>query len=285
MKSNQRSAHSSRASAASTSDSRRRDGAQPGKSKSTPSTGLSLPTDFLMPDSLKMSDGSEATSLDTWIASRRVFHARTLAKADRAPGHVLDSRASGADFSGRSFVYSTKYAPHGWCLRTCRPCSIRAIAATLRQSSASLPNALMWDADGCWMLNISESPRNVAAFSWSRVLDEVPVPSSWLTPDSWKAYLARLARSQSHGQRMLGHPILYKPTTRRGGSLWAVPFSLLKRTDGVRTLSGSERLAIQGFARDWMTRALRNLTPQEMRSALLAHVGSRKKSTKRKAGK
>lgn len=274
----------SQASADSTLDLNAPVGKPNGKSKSTPSTGLSLPTDFLMPDSLKMSDGSEAKNLDMWIASRRVFPARTSQTVEASQESAPASLESVPVFSRKSYVSSTKFSPHGWCLKTFRPCSIRTIAATLKRSSGPLPNAIMWDREGCLTLNISESPRNAAAFSWSRVLDAHPQPSSWLTPDSWNLYLARLDRSQSHGSRMLGLPILCKRRTRRVDSLWVLPFSLLTRTDGIRTLSGSERLALQGFEKDWMTPTLRKLSPQEMRSVLSALSGSRKKSSPRRAG-
>ncbi len=57
--------------------------------------------------------------------------------------------------------------PDGLCLKTSRRCSGSTIMRTLRRSSKTLPTAGTWDASGCWMLQASAFPRDVAAFSWS----------------------------------------------------------------------------------------------------------------------
>ncbi|WP_455823864.1 DNA cytosine methyltransferase [Pseudomonas graminis] len=77
-------------------------------------------------------------------------------------------------------------------------------------------------------------------------------------------YLQRLNRSAGHGPRMPGLPILYWQTKPDRRSLWAVPLSSLTRTDGIRWLSGSERLKMMGFASDWMRPTLRRLSVPEM---------------------
>ncbi|WP_150688928.1 DNA cytosine methyltransferase [Pseudomonas fluorescens] len=92
----------------------------------------------------------------------------------------------------------------------------------------------------------------------------MPPSSSWLTPRQWTQYLQRLNRSTGHAQRMPGLPILYSRTEPPLRSLWAVPLSSLTRTDGIRWLSGSERLTMMGFASDWMRPTLRRLLVPEM---------------------
>ena len=107
-------------------------------------------------------------------------------------------------------------------------------------------------------------PSNVDAYSWSPVIEKCPPSSSWLTPRQWTQYLQRLNRSPGHGPRMPGLPILYWQTKPDRRSLWAVPLSSLNRTDGIRWLSGSERLKMMGFASDWMRPTLRRLLVPEM---------------------
>jgi DNA-cytosine methyltransferase len=91
----------------------------------------------------------------------------------------------------------------------------------------------------------------------------MPPSSCWLTPRQWTQYLQRLSRSNGHGRRMPGLPILYWPRKPDPRSLWAVPLSSLTRTDGIRWLSGSERLRMMGFASDWMRPTLRRLSLPE----------------------
>jgi hypothetical protein len=62
---------------------------------------------------------------------------------------------------------------------------------------------------------------------------------------------------------MHGLPILYWQTKQAHKSLWAVPLSSLNRTDGIRWLSGSERLKMMGFASDWMRPTLQRLSLPE----------------------
>lgn len=243
------------------SDLKTRDTEPPGKSNSTPSTGLCLPIDFPMHANLKTCASAEPTTCLPSMSSPLAFPAKTSALPVADPEGC---KASAADCFGKSYESSRKHNLAGWSLRTSLTCSLSTIAGTLRQSSGPLRTAGMWDFGECLMLNISESPSNVAAYSWSRVIDECPPSSSWLTPRQWTQYLQRLNRSSGHGPRMPGLPILYWQTKPDRRSLWAVPLSSLNRTDGIRWLSGSERLKMMGFASDWMRPTLRRLLVPEM---------------------
>lgn len=253
------------ASAGSASASNRPAGKPLGKSSSTTLTGLSLPIDFLMPDNTVISATGAHLSCRTSPASpsdspaRMFLTWRQLSETNR--NEVL--QASAVDSSSKSWMQSDAFNPLGWSLKTCRRCSIPTIAATFKQSSANLPNAGMWDSTECLTLNISESPKNAADFSWSRVLDDSPAWTSWLTPGQWHRYLLRLGRTGSQNKRMLGLAILLRPRTNTisalRGSTWAVNFSLLRKMDGVRWLSGPERLRYMGFAADWMQPTLSKL--------------------------
>jgi hypothetical protein len=104
----------------------------------------------------------------------------------------------------------------------------------------------------------------------------MPPPwSCWLTPRQWTQYLQRLARSSGHGPRMHGLPILYWREQQPHKSLWAAHLSSLSRTDGVRWLSGSERLKMMGFASDWMRPTLRRLSLPETPSLRRSRNGLR----------
>lgn len=240
-----------------------------GKSNWTMSTGLSLPIDFHRPTNTKTSEIGKALAFPGLPALPSGFPARTsvtwetLRGIDRA--EVL--KAAGADSSLRSWKSSTTLNPLGWLLKTCRRCSVQTIAKTLRSSSGNLPNAVMWDSGECLMLNISESPKNAVAYSWSRVLDATPQWTSWLTAHQWNQYLHRLARAGSQSRRMLGLAILLRrPTNTTDAapeSTWALSFSLLRKGDGIRWLSGPERLKYMGFPADWMRPTLKRLTLRE----------------------
>lgn len=247
------------------SDSKTQATEPPGKWNSTPPTGLSLPIDFLTPPSSKTCATAAPTTSAPSTSSPPDFPAKTSASPAQDPTTKTPEAyaANEAACSGKSYESSKKHNLAGWCLRMSLTCSLSTIAKTLKQSSGPLRNAGMWDAGECLMLSISESPSNVVAYSWSQVIDECPPSSCWLTPRQWKQYLQRLARSRGHGPRMHGLPILYWQTKQAHKSLWAVQLSSLTRTDGIRWLSGSERLKMMGFASDWMRPTLQRLSLPE----------------------
>ncbi len=248
------------------SDLKTRDTAAPGKLNSTPPTGLCLPIDFLTHSNLKTCASAAFTTSAPWMSSPQASPART--SASPAPAKATETHAACAAHAaacfGKSYESSRKFNLAGWCLRTSLTCSLSTIATTLKQSSGPLRTAGMWDFGECLMLNISESPSSVVEYSWSQVIDKCPPSSSWLTPRQWTQYLQRLNRSAGLGRRMPGLPILYWPTESPHRSLWAVPLSSLTRTDGIRWLSGSERLKMMGFASDWMRPTLQRLSVPEM---------------------
>ncbi len=248
------------------SDLRTRDTAALGKSSSTPPTGLCLPIDFPTHSNLETYATAAPTTFARSTSSPPVSPVRTSASPapEKATETPEDYEASAADCFGKSYESSRRFNLAGWCLRTSLTCSLSTIATTLKQSSGPLRTAGMWDFGECLMLNISESPSNVVEYSWSPVIDACPPSSSWLTPRQWTQYLQRLNRSTGHAQRMPGLPILYSQTAPPHESLWAVPLSSLTRTDGIRWLSGSERLKMMGFASDWMRPTLQRLSVPEM---------------------
>lgn len=244
------------------------DGTPNGRSNSMMSTGLSLPIDSLTQNGTKTFETGAHINCPELPASLSASHARTSASWETLSRINRDQvlQAIGVDSSLRSWKLSDSFNPLGWSLRTCRRCSIPTIAKTFRASSQNLPNAIMWDSQECLTLNISESPKAVAEFSWSQVLDDTPPSSSWLTPDQWNQYLSRLVRNGSQNRRVLGLAILLQLQTstkaKTLASTWAVNFSLLRKEDGIRWLSGPERLAYMGFAKDWMRGTLKRLMPQ-----------------------
>lgn len=242
------------------SDSKTRAIATPGKLNSTPSTGLSLPIDFLTPSNSKTYTTAARTTFHRSTSSPAASPVRTSVWPEANPP---DYAANAAGFSGKSYASSKKLNLAGWCLRMSLTCSLSTIARTLKQSSGPLRTAGIWDFGECLMLSISESPSNVVAYSWSPVIDECPPWSCWLTPRQWTQYLQRLALSNGHGPRMPGLPILCWQTNPAPRSLWAVQLSSLTRTDGIRWLSCSERLKMMGFASDWMRPTLQRLSLPE----------------------
>jgi len=237
-------------------------GKRNGKSKSNRPYGLCLPKDFPKRSGSMTSENAGKIISSGSIASRRDSLVRTSPMQVHA-GRKASSgwKDRGRDCFLKSYVSSKRFNPLGWCLKMSRRCSIRAIAKTCRQSSMPLPTAGIWDFGECLMLNISESPRSVVEFSWLQVLDATPHWSSWLTPRQWKQYLARLFRNLSDRQKVAGQVILLRQQDR---SVWVVRFSSLKRTHGIRWLSGNESLAYMGFAKDWM----KSISPSDMQLAM-----------------
>lgn len=248
------------------SDLKQRVTEPPGRLNSTQSIGLCLPSDFPMHASLKTCGSAAPITSVLLTSSPPGSPAKTSASRDAESTTEQHGgcEANAAAFSGKSYVSSKKLNLAGWSLRMSLTCSLSTIAKTLKQSSGPLRSAGMWDFGECLMLSISESPSNVAGYSWSQVIDECPPLSSWLTPHQWMQYLRRLARSDGHYPRMPGLPILYWQTKQPLRSIWAQPLSSLTRTDGVRWLTGSERLKMMGFASDWMRPTLRKLSLPEM---------------------
>ncbi len=266
------------ASAASISASSKRAGKQAGKSKSTPATGLCLPIDFLTPNAMKMSAKSARKTSIGLTASRQVSRAKTspmLATLPRIARPEVCAGNEAASFM-KSSALSSKYNPAGWSLKTSRRCSLPTMAKTLRQSSHPLPTAGIWDSGACLMLNISACPKDAVAFSWSQVLDVIPPLSSYMMPHQWSGYLRRLVRSKSHGHRWPSLGILSRQKTPVPGSCSGVKFLSLKRTDGIRWLSGSESLRYMGFASDWMRPTLQRLGVPETLCVPKLPGGSRK---------
>lgn len=258
------------------SDLKTQDIALPGKSSSIPSIGLCLPIDFPRHASSKTCASVGLTTFQPLMSSLQDSPVRTSALPDAGRATKLPEACaeSAADSFGKSYASSKKLNLAGWSLRTSLTCSLSTIAKTLKQSSGPLRTAGMWDSGECLMLNISESPSNVVEYSWSQVIDKCPLSSSWLTPRQWTQYLQRLNRSAGHGPRMPGLPILYWQTRQAHRSLWAAPLSSLTRTDGIRWLSGSERLRMMGFASDWMRPTLQRLSVPETPSLRRSRSGS-----------
>ncbi len=247
----------SQASEASSLASSAQASALPGPLSGMNSSGLALLTDFPLPPTMVTFVESARTAFQRWMSSPQDFPARTSLSWGTAP--KKDRRALPVPevvYSGKPYVSSEKYAHGGWSLKTSRNCSLATVAATLRRSSGGLPTAGTWDASGCWMLRVSAFPRDVKGFTWSGGLDVSPPSHCWMMPGQWKAYLARLARSRSHGTRMHRQAIAYLPQTPAPGSPWVVSYSSLTRTDGVRWMTGKECLQAAGFPEDWMTPAL-----------------------------
>ena len=86
-------------------------------------------------------------------------------------------------------------------------------------------------------------------------LHEPPPSSCWPTPAQWQLFLARRQRNNASSNLSLH----YLPDKLPPKSLSVVQVSSLKPTDGVRWLSGPERLSIMGFASDWMRPTLQRL--------------------------
>jgi len=97
------------------------------------------------------------------------------------------------------------------------------------------------------MLNISESPKTVAAFSWSRVLDASPHWTSWLMPHQWSQYLARLMRAKS-AREMAGLAML-SAAADNGSRINISSELLVAETDGWGSMVERARATeIHGFS-------------------------------------
>lgn len=101
-------------------------------------------------------------------------------------------------------------------------------------------------------------------------LGEYPPPSFMADLGSVDAFVARLNRNRA-GRT---HTIRYWQGSAHPPSTSIVPISSLSQTDGIRWLSGSERLSIMGFAKDWMRPTLLRLGLRETPSVRKSHNSS-----------
>lgn len=277
MTTNPPSAVSSPGSEVSTSDSNGPDGKPNGKSSSTHSTGLSLLSDFPLPDAMSTYVTFAQRQRTESLASQGDSHARIFPTPEPAEKQGASvSPGAAAACSLRQCALSPKYNLNGWSSKTSKLYAFPTKGEISPPSSGRFATAGMWDSGGLWMRDISEAPADVAVSSWSQVLATPPRWSFFLTPLQWRQYLARCLRSNSFGQRTHGLGILYRPRTTGAEPLWALNFSWLKRTDGIRWLSGSECLEIMGFGSDWMSSALRKSSVPEMPLTLVSRGGLRK---------
>ena len=257
-------------SVAGTLASRKPDGGPAGKSNWTISTGIVLPIDSLKQNNSKILTIGDHIACPRFAVSPSAAPARTSAswevlasiKRDRA---WLESAAASSMSAWR---LSVRWSPNTSSSRTFQTCSIPMVGETFKRLSSHSPNAVTWGLQECSIHRLSEYPRSVAGFSWSRVLDTNPHPSSWLTLGQWSRYLARVARHGSQNSRMLGLAILLRLRTNTTDAtpapILAVNFSLLRKTDGIRWLTGPERLRYMGFPGEWMRPTLKRLMQREM---------------------
>ena len=213
------------------------------------------------------------SSLPTCEPACPTYRRLTLSSAD-SPAKTFPLQANGAGWQASaracSLMRSTSWIalnPAGLCWKTLRGCSIQTLAKTFKQSSSPLPNAGIWAHGACLMLHISESPQNAAAYSFSLDWESCPQPSLWLTPhqlDCWRK------RATHNGKNPT---LLYWPASAHQELTERVRTSSLCETDGVRWLSGRERLQIMGFASDWMRPTLRKLGLRETPSARRLRAG------------
>lgn len=251
-------------------DSNKRDTPRPGRSKSSRTCARCSRCGSLTPGS----SPTCARSAPTTSAPSTCSSADSRARTCPAWAHAPASPATAPACSGRSAASSRKYGPSGWSLKTSLACSLAMVGKTLASSSRPLPTGGMWDAGGCLMLSISESPTVAAGFSWSLVLDDTPPLGCFLMPRQWTQYLARLARSKSHGQRMDGLPIVSWPRMQPVSSVSVARISSVTEADGVRWLSGPECLKLQGFPSDWMRPITARFGRPETRSVFPWPAGS-----------
>lgn len=100
-------------------------------------------------------------------------------------------------------------------------------------------------------------------------LGKQPQSSLWLTPDQWEAFQARQRRARAGQTRT----VRYLQVLGMAASTSVVLISSLCQTDGVRWLSGAERLQMMGFLKDWMRPTIKKLGLPETPSVRRSHVG------------
>ena len=200
----------------------------------------------------------------------------TLSSAD-SPAKTFPLQANGAGWQANeqacSLIRSTSWIalnPAGLSWKTLRGCSIQTLAKTFKQLSSPLPNAGIWAHGACLMLHISESPQNAAAYSFSLDWESCPPQSLWLTPHQLDCWRKRATQRNKNPMLLCLQASAHQGLTER------VATSSLCETDGVRWLSGRERLQIMGFASDWMRPTLRKLGLRETPSARQLRGGLRR---------
>ena len=164
-------------------------------------------------------------------------------------------------FSSRRWKLSPSFSLGGLSLKTCRTFCIPTKAETLQRSSFTFASAGMMRRGECSTLRVSECRKVAADCSWLDILEPGPATSLFLIPRQWSQYLARLRRHASHGPRASNYPILFWHQTRTAALVSAVKFSSVTEADGIRWLSGSESLKLQGFPSEWMITPLRAAFP------------------------
>ena len=236
-----------------------------GKWKSTTPAAQCSPTASHTPSSLLMCEPACPT------------YRPLMSLSAASPVKTFPSQANGAGWQANaqacSLMRSTSWIalnPAGLCWKTLRGCSIQTLAKTFKQSSSPLPNAGIWAHGECLMLHISESPQNAVAYSWLLDWESCPPPSLWLTPHQLECWRKRA--TQRNKNPML---LCWQASTPQGLTA-RVRTSSLCETDGVRWLSGRERLQIMGFASDWMRPTLRKLGLRETPSARQLRGGLRR---------
>lgn len=213
------------------------------------------------------------SSLPTCECTCPTYRRWTLLSAV-SPAKMSPSQANGAGWQANAQVCSLMRStslialnPAGLSWKTLRGCSIQTLAKTFKQLSSPLPNAGIWAHGECLMLHISESPQNAVAYSWSLDWESCPPPSLWLTPHQLDCWRKRAT------QRNKNPMLLCLQASAHQGLTARVATSSLCETDGVRWLSGRERLQIMGFCSDWMRPTLRKLGLRETPSVRRLRAG------------
>lgn len=235
------------------------------KSKLTTTAEPCLPTDSHTPNNIAISEPVQE-SLPQPTSLSEGFPAKTCQPLEKDGGY----QASAQDYSSTPSTSSNLYNLAGWSLKMSRGCSLAMLAKTSRQSSPRLPNAGIWGTGECLMLGISESPQNAVEYSWSQVIDSAHPLSLWLTVDQIITYQARLARAGKMPTLLCLQGLQTDVLISRE------PISALSEADGVRWLSGPERLKMMGFAKDWMRPTLQRLGLRVMPSVRQPHAGLHK---------
>lgn len=266
------SAACSQASAASISASSRSDLQPHGRLKSPTSRTRCCATAFRTPDNSAMCAPAYPSCGRLTLSS-----ADSLVRTFRQWAKERDSQAREQVCFSMPCTSSPRSNRAGWYWKMSPACSFQTMAETSRSSLKRLPNAGTWDFGGCLTLVISESPRAAAEFSYSQVWESSPHWSLWLTPGQWNAFLER--RRRAARGRTLTLPCLQVSPSRTVSTSRAA-ISQLSATDGVRWLSGSERLKLMGFVSDWVRPTLQRLMLPETPSVRRLPAGLRKNSSK-----